>query len=149
MNKYISWTKNKLVQLLPFFLSVISIGIWYILKSTTIMSNYCDYYCTKPFLEPLAIFSLSFLPGAIATIFVRKKVLYSWAVFAVLYLVFVSFALMSESAGGWNNRLFLAPILGAAFSCITILWAIIHSLMIRRSEKTSSPSSSSPTNPTS
>ncbi len=89
----------------------------------------------EPFWTPLAVFSLSFIPGAFALVFVRKKFLNSWAMFALVYLFFVFYILANQSIGGWNNRLLLAPMLGIALSIITILWAIIHSLIFHRSEK--------------
>ena len=105
------------------------------MKSTQALSGYCDYYCIKASLEPLAMFSFASLPGALALVFANKKFLVYWSIFALLFLAYSTLVLSGESTGGWNDRLFLSIAFGALLSVTTILSAVAYSSVIKISER--------------
>lgn len=138
MSKFSELLNQKRIQLLPLLVVIVCIGIWYVIDTTSLVGNLCNHTCSEAIWAPLSTFALFFLPGAFSLLLVRRKVLGMWSIFLLIYLVGTYFILSSQSYwGSWtgNDRTFYAGELGLAFSVITILWSIIHTLIIRHGEK--------------
>ena len=73
--------------------------------------------------------------------FARSEILKRWAVFSGVYLgaSIVALAFTNVSAGGFDfpERLTAAQIFGLLFLIITVLWVVIHTIILRRREKRS------------
>ena len=94
--------------------------------------------------ESLLIFNVSDLalfciPGAFSLLFVRKQVLFWWSFSLILFFVVASDTIsQANSYAGWwgaSQRDYATLSLGIFFSIFTILWAIIHTLILRHKEK--------------
>ncbi len=95
--------------------------------------------CRDLLIQPLLGITLFFVPGAFSLLFVRKEVIKKWFFFALPYVVgSILFLSNQEDGAGYfiiSPRGAYVIFLGSIFSGITILWAIIHSLIIRHFEK--------------
>ena len=87
---------------------------------------------------PLADLASLAIPGSLVLLFVRKKVVLVWTIFAIVYL-FISLAFLytcDTSSGMFGSqRGDWSFILGIALSVITAFWAITHTLILRHKEK--------------
>ncbi len=135
MNKILSFLKRQWVQMVPLVATVLIIAVAYMVSVLSVGSNYCDYSCRVDFWEPLFFFGLAFLIGSLSLSFVNVKVLYSWAIFAFFYFLIVGFLIshqLSEAMFESGERVMYSIELGLALSVITILWAVIHSWILRK-----------------
>ncbi len=123
--------------MVPVLIVCISIGILYF-NNSLMDDKYCRDGCTAAILDSLQILLLSFLPGAISLVFVRRLIVVLWSLFALPYIYISTIFLSHQSIGsslGPGIRAGYGIELGLALSISTILWAIIHSLIIRHFEK--------------
>ena len=92
--------------------------------------------CFESVYRPLLVF-LSFLfPSTIALLFVRRQVIKAWSIFTLLYVFAGVLFLANQEVEGWiSPRGLYAIFFGVALSIITILWSIIHTLILRHNEK--------------
>ncbi len=88
--------------------------------------------------DPIILFLFFFAPSTLILLFVRKEIIKSWSLFTVLY-VFVGILFISkqnENIGTWGSSTSFFPgFFGLSLSLITILWVIIHTLILRHREK--------------
>ena len=80
------------------------------------------------------------IPGSIALLFVRKQTIQIWAIFALCYFIVAIVEIASRDNSnsgwwGWSEQSVHLIDWGIAFSLITILWSIIHTLILRHKEK--------------
>lgn len=82
-----------------------------------------------------------FVPGVFFLLFVSKRVFKAWSVFAVWYIIIGFVFLITQDAGlgMWNMgyRSLYTLYIGLFLSLITVLWVIIHILILRHAEKKS------------
>lgn len=153
MNKTIEYFKKKQWQIAPtaFALVMILCGFLFNLATegktctATIGSViYNDIGCNKVIGHPIEAFFIASFVGLLVLLFTRNSVVRLWSIFFGVYLVVAVVVLYGIApTSSWFDRTSYSLGFGALLSVITILWAIIHSLIIRRSEKAASP-----TNPT-
>jgi len=88
-------------------------------------------------LQTIGGLMLFFFPSTALILFVRKQIVKAWYPFALLYLVSGTIFLSSQDPYGWliSARAVYAAYLGTGLFVITLLWAIIHTLILRRAEK--------------
>lgn len=138
MQKLTQLLKERKLQLLPFIVSLVCIGIWYAVDMISFLDSFCGHACREAVWSPLSFFALLFLPGSLSLLFVQRKVLRAWSLFLLFYFIGTYLILSSQSYwGSWigNDRAFYAAELGLVLSVVTILWSIIHTLIIRHDEK--------------
>ena len=89
--------------------------------------------------EPMMAYGQWLIASAVIIFFARLETLKRWSIFAGVYLVVttVALAFTNVSAGGFDfpERLTVAQIFGIIFLIVTILWVVIHTILIRRREK--------------
>lgn len=81
---------------------------------------------------------LYILPGSFSLLFARRGTVQVWLPFWVLFMFFTLSFLQGQASGSLmfgSPRGWLGLYLGLAFSLITVLWVIIHTLIIRHNEK--------------
>ncbi len=146
MDKMIQWIKHKRWQLLPLFMWVclsLSIVIFNVLYEGKVCKTQVDYVtyndlgCETVVGDPIQTFLAMAFFSVLPLVFVRRVIIFSWLIFVAIYM-YISYKILinTHPVGGWfNDRAFYAAELGLGLSAITILWAIIHSLIIRHYEK--------------
>ena len=85
-------------------------------------------------------FGASAVLGAISLLFVRIEIIRTWSWFSLAYISLTAIYISQQSVGsvmGPGERVMYTIALGALFSVITILWAIIHSFILRKKAKIS------------
>lgn len=86
--------------------------------------------------EPAIAYSQWLIASAIITLFVRLETLKRWGIFAIAYLIATTVALaftqVSSGGIGFQERLTVAHFFGILFLAITILWVVIHAIILRR-----------------
>jgi len=82
---------------------------------------------------------LFLLPVDIIFLFVQKQVIKVLSLFILLYIFLASIFLSSQDTYrglfGVSDRSMYALYIGLSLSLITVLWAIIHTLVLRHREK--------------
>ncbi len=139
MPKIIKFFKQRWLTFLPITLSL-SVLFFGFLSLPLFQEMHCgEENCKDLLIKPLLGITLFFLPGAFSLLFVRKEVIMKWFFFALPYVVgSILFLANQEDGAGYfiiSPRGAYVILLGSIFSGITILWAIIHSLIIRHFEK--------------
>ena len=88
--------------------------------------------------DPIIFFLFFFTPSTLILLFVRKEIIKSWSLFAIIY-VFVGILFIikqNENIGAWGSSTSFFPgFFGLSLSLVTVLWAIIHTLILRHAEK--------------
>ena len=89
--------------------------------------------------EPAIAYGQWLIASAVVILFARLETLKRWNIFAVAYLVattiVLAFTPISSGGFGFQERLTVAQIFGLLFLIITILWVVIHTVILRRKEK--------------
>lgn len=79
------------------------------------------------------------IASGVIMLFARWETLKRWSIFAVVYLAATTVALAFTSvlAGGigFQERLTVAHLFGIVFLIITVLWVVIHTIILRRRER--------------
>ena len=88
--------------------------------------------------DPIILFLFFFTPSTFALFFVRKQVVQAWSLFALVYVFAGVMYVIKQNVhiGVFGSSTSFFPLFAGFFlSAITIFWAIIHTLIIRRREK--------------
>jgi len=100
--------------------------------------GHCAEFAQGEIGEPMMVYGQWLIASAVVILFARLETLKRWSIFAGVYLVATTIALAftNVSAGGFDfpERLTIAQIFGLLFLIITVLWVIIHTIILRRKE---------------
>ena len=91
--------------------------------------------------EPAIAYSQWLIASAVIMLFARLETLKRWSIFAIVYLaattVALAFTQVSAGGIGFPERLTVAHLFGIVFLIITVLWVVIHTIILRRRERES------------
>ena len=150
MYKILSFFKRQWVQMVPVGLVLVGILVGTLFSMTALGEEECpiaiDYTnyngynagCDVAVGIPLLSFMLLFLLGSLSLSFVRRKIVGTWALFALPYIYISMIFLSKQSTGsmmGPDARMLYAGELGLALSVITIIWVIVHSWILRKKNR--------------
>lgn len=135
MKKFMFLSNNRFAQLTPLLVALMSIILGYAISVLHVAEKYCDFVCQGSIWEPVMFFGASALLGTISLLFVRVEIIRTWLWFSLAYISLTAIYISQQSVGsamGPGERVMYTTALGALFSVITILWAIIHSFILRK-----------------
>ena len=136
--------KKYLLRLSPLSIGVLLWAVGYVFKFYDPLAfSTCDSfngeYCFVAVGFPLLAYGQWLIASAVIMLFVRLETLKRWRFVAVRYLVArtVVRAFTQVSAGGigFPERLTVAHLFGIVFLIITVLWVVIHTIILRRRER--------------
>ncbi len=136
--------KRYFLRILPLSLGVMMWAVGYAFKfydpiAFSICDDFYGKYCLDAVGLPLLAYSQWLMVAGIVLLFARYATLKRWAVFALFYLAITAVVLaytgMSTGGIGFNERLFMSHVFGVLFLVVTILWVIVHTIILRRRER--------------
>ena len=127
METIISFFRRRWWSFVPL---IIFSGIWFMFQSFP--------HKQDSILTTFAVLSLLAIPGSLSLLFVRKQTIKAWILLLAMFALFTVPFLQAQAPIGQmfgSSRGLWALFLGLAFSLITVLWAVIHTLILRYNEK--------------
>jgi len=140
--------RNNIWKIWPLGIAILVWAVGYILRWHAWDIGICDSWvghCAEvaqgAIGDPMMAYSQWLVISGAIMFFARSEILKRWAVFSGVYLgaSIVALAFTNVSAGGFDfpERLTAAQIFGLLFLIITVLWVVIHTIILRRREKRS------------
>jgi len=136
--------KNNVWKILPLGAAILLWTIGYIFRfyqplATNICDSFYGEYCMSAIGDPMMGYGQWLIASAAVILFARVEILKRWSIFAGVYLIATTIALAftNVSAGGFDfpERLTVAQFFGILFLAITVLWVVIHTIILRRRER--------------
>ncbi len=91
--------------------------------------------------EPAVVFGKWLLAVGVIMFFVRIQILKRWAIFAALFLIVATVLIhtspTTSGLPGLNEKLLMANALGIFLLVITLVWMIVHTVILKRKTRVS------------
>ena len=138
--------RNNIWRILPFGIAILIWAIGYILRwhawdvgICESWAGHCAEVAQGAVGDPMLGYGQWLIASAVIMLFARLETLKRWSIFAIVYLaattVVLAFTQVSAGGIGFPERLTVAHLFGIVFLIITVLWVVIHTIILRRRER--------------
>lgn len=133
--------RNNVWRILPLAAAILLWTIGYVFRfyeplATSVCDSFYGEYCMSAIGVPLLAIGQWLVASAVVILFARFETVKRWSIFAAVYLVVttavLAFSPVSSGGIGFQERLTIANLFGVLFLIVTVLWVIIHAIVLRR-----------------